>query len=78
MMVELQKAGKQDETLIDPRRMYCVTGAFRKHMLEAVIAFLERHLGVERRGGGLIPTTRYAAPLRGGGWSVRSPGARYR
>lgn len=44
MMVELQKAGKPFETAIYPQRSHGVTGAARRHLLETMTAFFERHL----------------------------------
>jgi dipeptidyl-peptidase-4 len=44
MMAELQKAGKQYETLIYPQRTHGIAEPLRKHMLKAITAFFERHL----------------------------------
>jgi dipeptidyl-peptidase 4 len=46
MMDALQRAGRHFETLIYPQRTHGVTGLARKHMLEAMTAFFERHLAV--------------------------------
>jgi hypothetical protein len=60
-IVLFQKAGKQDETLIDPRR--CIV----RSALSASICWrrsspsLSAIWALRGRGGGLIPTTRYAA-----------------
>jgi dipeptidyl-peptidase-4 len=44
MMDALQKEGKPFELLLYPQKTHGVTGAYRKHMLEAMTAFLERSL----------------------------------
>lgn len=44
MMVALQNAGKHFDTVIYPQRTHGVTGLQKKHLLEAMTAFFERHL----------------------------------
>lgn len=44
MASELQKAGKPFDLQIYPQKAHAVTGAYRKHMIEAMTAFLEREL----------------------------------
>jgi dipeptidyl-peptidase-4 len=44
MQVELQKAGKQYELLVYPLKAHGVTGAYSRHMREAMVGFFERSL----------------------------------
>jgi dipeptidyl-peptidase-4 len=44
MQVELQKAGKQYELLVYPLKAHGVTGAYSRHMREAMVTFFERSL----------------------------------
>jgi dipeptidyl-peptidase-4 len=44
MMVELQKAGRQFETLLYPHKSHGVSGAAQTHLLEAQTDFFDRHL----------------------------------
>jgi dipeptidyl-peptidase-4 len=44
MAAELQKEGKLYESLIYPQRTHGVTGPIRKHLLESMTRFFERHL----------------------------------
>jgi dipeptidyl-peptidase 4 len=44
MQVELQKAGKHFELLVYPQKAHGVSGAYNKHMREAMTEFFERHL----------------------------------
>ncbi|MBL8177935.1 MAG: S9 family peptidase [Bryobacterales bacterium] len=44
MQVELQKAGKQFDLLVYPQKSHGVSGAYAKHMREAMTSFFERHL----------------------------------
>lgn len=44
MMDALQKAGKPFDLMIYPQKAHGVTGSLRKHMLEGMTAFFERHL----------------------------------
>ncbi len=41
----LQRAGKQFDLLLYPQKSHGVSGAARRHMLEAIAGFFERHLG---------------------------------
>jgi dipeptidyl-peptidase-4 len=45
MMVALQEAGKQFETMIYPQHAHGVTGPAKKHMFETMTSFFDRHLG---------------------------------
>lgn len=47
MMDALQKAGKQFDLLLYPQKAHGVTGVARKHMLEGMTAFFERHLAAK-------------------------------
>ncbi|MBL8219103.1 MAG: S9 family peptidase [Bryobacterales bacterium] len=44
MQVELQKAGKHYDLLVYPQKSHGVTGAYNKHLREAMTEFFERHL----------------------------------
>ncbi|MBS1826675.1 MAG: alpha/beta fold hydrolase [Acidobacteria bacterium] len=44
MQVELQKAGKHFDLLVYPQKSHGVTGAYGRHMREAMTEFFERHL----------------------------------
>jgi dipeptidyl-peptidase-4 len=44
MADELQKAGKPFHLQIYPQKAHAVSGVYRKHMMEAMTAFLEREL----------------------------------
>jgi len=44
MQVELQKAGKHFDLLVYPQKSHGVTGAYSRHMREAMTEFFERHL----------------------------------
>jgi dipeptidyl-peptidase-4 len=44
LIVELQKAGKQFETMLYPQKSHGVSGPLQVHLLETETSFFERHL----------------------------------
>jgi dipeptidyl-peptidase-4 len=64
MMDELQRAGKQFDLLLYPQKSHAVSGGVKRHMLESMTAFLERHLKAGGGSAATAPTGPGTAPTR--------------